>query len=273
MLNQAEKDNFKQQLAAFFNGRTNYDKESDFHPRLANRLLEISQLHSGQKILDVATGTGLVAIPAAKIVAPEGKVIGVDISTGMLSQAQQKIDAEGLQNIELIEADADKLNFSNNTFDAILCSSAIVWFTDIPCVLRLWHRFLKKGGVVVFSTFSDTSFTTYALIKKIAQKYGIFISDVKEPLGSPGKCHKMLQETGFVDIEVKIEQFGAYLNRSDVEKAWKENWKTPGGNPVLQMEPQKLKQFEAEYMAEVEVLATDQGIWNDITTFFVLARK
>lgn len=83
MLNQVNLDEYKQQVATFFNHRTNYDGESNFHPRLANRLLDVAQLHKGQKIL-VATGTGLIAISAAQIVGTEGKVVGVDISTGML---------------------------------------------------------------------------------------------------------------------------------------------------------------------------------------------
>ena len=106
---------YKQQVTDFFDGRTNYD--NDFTYRRAIPLVELSQLQKGQTVLDVATGTGIVAIAAAHILGTEGKVVGVDISPGMLSQARRKIEAAGLQNIEVIEADADYRNFGDQSFD------------------------------------------------------------------------------------------------------------------------------------------------------------
>lgn len=270
MVNQPNIDNYKQRVIADFNSRTNYD--NDLRYRLANPLVELAQLQNGQKILDVATGTGIVAIAAAKIVGNQGKIIGVDISTGMLSQAQQKIAAASLQNIELIEADADYLNFNDNSFDVIFCSSAIPWFSDIPGVLRSWYRCLKKGGLVAFSCFAKTAYTTSVVYRAVAQRNGIPMSNVNEILGTPEKCRQLLQEAGFLDIEIKQEQFGDYISLSDVESWWDINLNNAMGNPLLQV-PEKLQQCKIEYIAELEALATDKGIWNDITTFFVLAHK
>lgn len=270
MPNQANIDNYKQRVIADFNSRHKYD--NDLRYRLANPLVELAQLQSGQKILDVATGTSIVAIPAAKIVGNQGKVIGVDISTGMLSQAQQKIAAACLQNVELIEADADYLNFSDNSFDVIFCSSAIPWFSDIPGVLRSWYRFLKKGGLVAFSCFAETAYTTSVVYRAVAQRNGISISNVNEILGKQEKCLQLLQEAGFVDIEIKQEQFGDYISLSDLESWWDINLNNAMGNPLLQV-PEKLERCKVEYNAELDALATDKGVWNDITTFFVLAHK
>lgn len=75
--------NYKQQVVDFFERRTAYDAEGDSHPNEALRLLEYVPIKSGQTILDLATGTGLVAIAAALKTAPEGSVIGVDMSPGM----------------------------------------------------------------------------------------------------------------------------------------------------------------------------------------------
>lgn len=273
MLNSVNLDEYKQQVATFFNHRTNYDGEGNFHPRLANRLIELAQLHKRQKILDVATGTGLVGISAAQIVGAEGKVVGVDISTGMLNQARQKIAAASLQNIELVEADAEYLNFSDNSFDAILCSSAFVYLSDIPAALHNWHRWLRKGGLVAFSCFSETSFITAILIRVCAKACGISLPNINEPLGTPEKCHNLLQKAGFQDIEVRTEQFGSYLSLNGVKGSWNGLWFHPKGNPLLQLSPKQLEHLKAAYIAELEVLATDKGIWNDVTTFFVLARK
>ncbi len=271
MVNQTNTDNYKQRVIADFNSRTNYD--NDLRYRLANPLVQLAQLQSEQKILDVATGTGIVAIASAQIVGAQGKVIGVDISSGMLSQAQRKVAAACLQNIELMEADADYLDFSANTFDVIFCSSAIPWFSDIPGVLRSWYRFLKKGGLVAFSSFSETAYTTSVIYRAVAQRHGISMPNINEILGTPEKCRQLLQQASFGDIEIKQEQFGDYISLSDVESWWNINLNNGLGNTLLQLAPEKVEQCKAEYITELETLTTEQGIWNDITTFFVLARK
>lgn len=72
----------------------------------------------------------------------------------MLRQAQQKIADLALTNIEFEEADADEQQFQESQFDAILCSSAIVYLTDIPKALRQWHNALKmdRAGKAVVKT-------------------------------------------------------------------------------------------------------------------------
>ncbi len=112
MSEKVELDQFKQQVANIYSQRSNAYDEGDFHPRLACRLIECAEIQRGQKILDIATGTGLVAIEAAQLVGRSGQVVGVDISPGMLNQAKRKISTAGLNNVELQVADAELLNFN-----------------------------------------------------------------------------------------------------------------------------------------------------------------
>lgn len=273
MTQQTSSIKYKQQVTAFFDTRTSYD--NDFTYRRAVPVVELAQLQRGQQVLDVATGTGILAIAAARIVGSEGKVVGVDISPGMLSQARRKIEAAGLQNIEVIEADAEELNFSDESFDAILCSSSIVWLSNIPAALHNWYRFLKKGGLVSFSCYSETSFMTPVVVRVCAKVYGISLANWNELLGTPEKCHQLLQDAGFQDIEVKTEQLGEYISLGDAKKCWigDGNWINPRGNPLSQLSKEQLERLKASYDAEVETLATDKGVWHDITTFFVIGHK
>ena len=131
---------FKQKVAAVYDRRQDtYDtgKAGKWHYDLACRLVECVGLQLGQKVLDLATGTGMVAIEAAKKVGSTGQVIGLDISEGLLSVARQKIDTEQLNNVALQLADIETLDFPENSFDCILCCSALPLLTDVPQDLRL----------------------------------------------------------------------------------------------------------------------------------------
>lgn len=260
---------YKQQVTEFFNKRTKYDDYFRF--RLALALVDLVQLQKGQKILDVATGTGIVAISAAQIVGNEGKVVGVDISSTMLSQAREKIEQAGLQNIELIEADADYVDFDDKSFDVIFCSSAFVWLSDIPTALQKWYRFLNKGGTVAFSCFSETSFITPIIIQAGAT-CGISLPNINAPLGTQQKCRDLLLQAGFHNISIETQQFGSYISLDDA-KSWNGGWFHPRSNPLTELSQLQLNHCKKEYQTKVERLATDKGVWNDKTTYFVIASK
>ncbi|MEM8723146.1 MAG: class I SAM-dependent methyltransferase [Cyanobacteria bacterium P01_G01_bin.39] len=134
---------YKQKITNFFNSRTTYDSEGRGHPENAARLLDSVTVKSGQTILDICTGTGLIAIPVAKAVGDQGTVIGVDMSPGMLAQAQAKIEAEAMGNIELIEADIESTDFNQKQFDVIFCCSALVYISNISALLDKCYRWLK----------------------------------------------------------------------------------------------------------------------------------
>lgn len=105
-------------------------------------------------ILDVATGTGDLAIEANKILNPE-KIIGVDISQGMLDAGKEKIKKLGLEDkIDLQLGDSEKLLFDNNTFDAVIVSFGVRNFQDLLKGLTDMNRVLKPGGTGLIVEFS-----------------------------------------------------------------------------------------------------------------------
>lgn len=271
MSNHTNNNVYKQQVADYFNSRTNYDG-SELANRRANHFLKLLPLEKGYKVLDIATGTGLIAIPAAEIVGYKGKVVGVDIASVLLKQARDKIKTLGLENIELIETDAEYLNFNENSFDAVLCCSALMVFQNISAALKDWYRFLKPGGIVAFNAYAETSLMTPAIIKSCSN-CGIDLPNIHEPLGTVQKCENLLREAGFHNIEVTTEQFGKYMSVDDAKKIFDgSTWIHPE-NPLLQLTLEQKQQLKTEFAKIIEGLVTNKGVWHDITTFFVLARK
>jgi arsenite methyltransferase len=269
MANSEYEQQYKRKVIDFFNSRTTYD--NDYTIRRAVPLLELVPLKKGQKVLDMATGTGIIAIAAAQAVGNEGKVIAVDFSAGMLNQAQQKINELELRNIELIEADADYINFEDESFDIIICSTAIVYLKDIPAALKNWYHWLRKDGLLGFSSCSQESCEAPIVIAACA-KYGIAIANINEPTGTSENCRNLLIEAGFRDIQITSQQLGFYRSFEQA-KEWNGTWFHPRENPLLSLPLSQIEKLKVEYCREIEEKATSEGVWYENLTFFVTGCK
>ena len=114
------------------------------------QLLEINP----KKILDVATGTADVAIMASGILKPD-KIIGIDISDGMLDIGRKKKEKLDLQNtIELLNGDCETINFDDDSFEAVTVAFGVRNFENLEKGLSEIKRVLKPGGKLVILEFS-----------------------------------------------------------------------------------------------------------------------
>jgi len=119
------------------------------------KAISLLRAEKPQLILDIATGTGDLAVEAVKQLKPE-KVIGVDISEGMLSFGREKMKKLGLENkIELQMGDSEKLQFENNTFDAVIVSFGVRNFENLEKGLTNMCRVTKSGGTCMVMEFSN----------------------------------------------------------------------------------------------------------------------
>src|SRR5690349_14919469 len=89
-------------------------------------LLEAARLAPGQRVLDVATGTGLAAELAARVVGPEGSIVAADISADMVERARARLNA--FPNVSVTVENAQTLSFANESFDAVICNMGLMFF-------------------------------------------------------------------------------------------------------------------------------------------------
>lgn len=110
------------------------------------RLLELARVGPGDTVLDVATGCGEPALTAARAVRPGGRVVATDLVAEMLDFARRRAERAGLDNVEFVEADAEELDFEEQTFDAVLCRHGLQFLVDVGGTLGRLRSFLKDGG-------------------------------------------------------------------------------------------------------------------------------
>ena len=279
MVNQLELNEYKQGVADSYDRRSQTYDNSEWHMQICHRLLEYSQVRAGQAVLDIGTGTGHLAIAAAQIVGNQGQVIGIDISARMLEQAQSKVNALGLSNVEFQLADAEALDYSADYFDHILCANTFPWMENKEATLRLWHQFLKPGGRIGIHTPADTAYVGAVVLRRVLVKYSLSL-EPSNRIGSVEQCQNLFVNAGFEAVAVKTEQHGTYTNLDKAKAIWEGIVVSPSstslkvsGNDLSQLSSAQLAQAKADFEAEIESLQTEQGIWNDLTTLYILGRK
>ena len=186
---------------------------------------KVVALVNGQKpdlVLDIATGTGDLAINLAKTGAT--KIIGLDISEGMLAVGRKKIAKEQLSGkIEMVQGDSEALPFENNSFDAITVAFGVRNFENLEKGLAEIHRVLKPGGIfVVLETSVPTKFpfkqgysvyTRYLLplIGKLFSKdqsaYS-YLSKSAAAFPHGERFNNILRKIGFINVENKPQTMG-----------------------------------------------------------------
>jgi ubiquinone/menaquinone biosynthesis C-methylase UbiE len=118
-------------------------------------LLDMANPVPGEKILDVACGTGLVTFRAAAAVAPEGEVIGADISEQMIATARELAQVEAITNVTFERMDAEALAVEGGSFDVVLCALGLMYAPDPERAVAEMHRALKPGGRAVSAVWDE----------------------------------------------------------------------------------------------------------------------
>ena len=115
--------------------------------------LEMAELEAGEQVLDVACGTGLVSIPAARAVAPKGELVGTDLSEVMVQMAAARAESAGIRNARFERADAESLSLADGSFDVAFCALGLMYVPDPTRALEEILRVLRPGGRAVVAVW------------------------------------------------------------------------------------------------------------------------
>jgi ubiquinone/menaquinone biosynthesis C-methylase UbiE len=120
-------------------------------------MLDLASLAPGEHVLDLACGTGLVTLAAARAVGPTGKVLGTDLSGQMIDVARARGFEQQLANVTFTRMDAETLDLPDAQFDVVLCALGLMYLPDPQRAVREWLRVLKPGGRVAIAVWGKRS--------------------------------------------------------------------------------------------------------------------
>jgi SAM-dependent methyltransferase len=219
-------------------------------------------------VLDVATGTGKVALEAAQDAGPSGHVVGVDLSEGMLARARRKA---GDLPVEFRQMDAEALEFDNGSFDVVLCGFGVFFPPDMVRVVREMRRVLRPDGRVAFSTWARGAFEPMSgTFLARMDRYGV--PRLRAPrtgwmeLNDPEHLLVLLEQGGFRDGRVVREPAGYFIEPEDW---WAYRWPLSRAG-LSQLPPASLERFKQETLEEVACLRTERGLWLDATALIAV---
>lgn len=220
---------------------------------VAGDLLSAADLQPGERALDVACGTGVIARLASEQVGSSGKVAGVDIAPDMIEVARSTTVPSG-QAIEWRQGDAASLPFPDGSFDVVLCQMGLMLFPDRAASLAEMGRVLTAGGRLALNTPGTINRPMEILAEALARHVNPDLAGFVHAIFSmsdPTAHEQLLRETGFRNVEARVATTTLHLPPPK-EFLWQYINLTPLGAFVSQAPEAAQAALEADVVGQWE---------------------
>lgn len=240
---------------------------------VAADLIEVAAIRPGERVLDVACGTGVVTRMVAERVGEDGTVAGLDVNPGMLAVART-VTPPGVS-IDWHESSAEEMPLPDDAFDVELCQMALQFIPDKAAALREMHRTLAPGGRVALNLPGPTpphfAAMAEALDRHVQPGSGKFAHAVFS-LHDARRLRQLMSEAGFDAIEVEARPKSLRLP-APADFLWQYVHSTPLSAAVAGASDEQRAALEQDVCAAWQGSVTDGGMEMTVTVTTVTARK
>ena len=250
-----------------------YDHPSlSFFPETAKRLVEHLQLNPTDHLLDVCTGTGCVALTAAEKLS-QGKVTGIDLSSGMLQQAKNKAAEQNLNNTEFKQMDLEHLAFEDGTFDVATSSFGLFFLEDMTQGLTNIASTVRPGGKVAITTFTGEAFSPMAdIFIKCYESTGRQVPPLSwKRLATEELIREQFNEVAITKVDIHHEPLGYHM--TDPQMWWDVVWNAGWRALLNQMSEEEQKEFEKVHREEIAKVLGNDGVWFNTEVLIAVGEK
>lgn len=213
---------------------------------MANDIIRLAALRQGERVLDVACGTGIVARLAVQQVGSNGAVSGVDINPGMLNIARSRTPTN--PSIEWYQANAEDMPLPDETFDVVLCQLGLQFMPDKLTALKEMRRVLVPGGRFILNVPGPTpklfAALAEAMKRYISQQAAGFVNQVFS-LHDTTEIQQIMSEAGFRDIALQVNDKILNLPPSK-DFLWQYVHSTPLAGMIAQADEEDIVALERE---------------------------
>lgn len=258
--------------------RYGWDKAAEHYERYWARQLEPAQslllkyaaLAPGERVLDIAAGSGLVTLKAAEAVGPKGAVVATDISEQMVALLRANAARLGHAHLTVERMEAEQLRLPDAAFDVVLCSLGLMYVTDPAASVSEMLRVLKPGGRMIAAVWGARPSCGWAEIFPIVERrVASEVCPLFFQLGGGDALRWTMEGAGFGDVAV--ERITTTLDYADGDDACGAAF---AGGPVAlayaRFDEQVTAEAHAEYLASIE--AFRRGAGYAVPGEFVVAR-
>ena len=240
---------------------------------LATDLIHLAALRPGERVLDIACGTGVVARLASQQVGATGTVAGLDVNPGMLAVARSATPP-GMP-IEWHEASAEAMPIPDASFDVVLCQMGLQFMQDKRAALREMRRVLVRGGRLILNVPGPTPqlFTIMgeALARHIGAEAAGFVNHVFS-LHDEEEIQNLVSGAGFHDVSVQSDTKALRLPAPE-EFLWQYVHSTPLAGAVAQVDDELRGSLERDVVAKWQEFVEDGALVLHARIVVATARK
>ena len=239
-----------------------------YFPVLGQWLVDLAQLPAGARVLDVGCGHGATLIPAARQVGPQGQVIGIDLSDGMVRETSAALGRLGLAQATALQMDAEQLQFSDAAFDAVLCGFALQFFPHLDSALSEFRRVLRPGGRAVVTTWGkqDESWRWYRDLRKAHQAV---VNLHTQNFEHPEELVARFGRARFLQIRTVPRELDMVYGTE--EEWWTLQWSVSGRAGLDRLELGQLERLKAEVFERMQALRRADGFHDRLLAHCTIA--